>query len=237
MRIYHKISQLLSNPTKFYQGSFITFKPKRDNVKPSFFLNNIEDRCQKSPIMSKLIEDNRNNLKTGYGIGSSQSKYKIWISPLGDQLDFMQNLANYKPFIDINQYTDIRQQYDQGLLHYVGYFPQYNYHQFYFYLGKDIKKADCVDTRLRYLDADYFAYSLTLDDSWNLIKFGSYAVKVPFDNCKHLVDNRLIEADEITSKHLNLSYRKWIGKAEDEFVISYLVLDTLKPNSVKNEPC
>ena len=215
MRFYIKIVQkLINGKAHTIKQSFITFKPTEDYI--TFNVPII------SPILTSLMKNNMYTDNMGCGIGHYNDKVKVWVAPYGNQVEFMDSLTKgIKPFMNIKDYT--RDEFD-GILHYVGYFPNLDCHQIYYYLGKN-NKYDCIDDRLKTLNPDYFGFSRTYDKNWKCIKENSYAVNVPIDNCRLLLNKEILSLNKLPS-HINLSYRKTNGDDVDEFAINWLVVDT-----------
>ena len=99
--------------------------------------------------------------------------------------------------------------------------------------------VNIIDYRLKDLNPDYFGISKTYDENWNCIKENHYAVRIPLNNCKTILDIEHVPQQLLTDiecvpqqlladiKYLNISYRKFDDKFHDEFAISWCILDTM----------
>ena len=193
LRIY---SRILKQSNGIRKDSFITFKPRINHT-----------YWNQSPVLKKLIQQDMGQM--GYGLALYNGKHKVWIAPYGNQLEFTQTLrTNYAPFIDLPK--------NHGVPHFVGFFPDLNYHQVYYYLGAD---ASHVDPRLANLKPDYFGVSRTYDGNWDVVKENSYAIRVPFSNFANTGLHKFP-----TVPFLNISYRHQAGAERDagEESVSYL---------------
>jgi len=212
MRFYVKI---INGKPNLIKQSFYTFKPKLDHITHNLKIG--------SPILNSIINHNVFSKTMGYGIGSYNGITKIWISPYGDQLEFLDQLnKGIDPFIDIKNYTPDS---FPGILHYVGYFVESGNHQIYYYLGNE---SEHVDHKLKSLEPDYFGYSRTYNSDWVCIKENSYAIRVPYSNCVSLLkqENLINEVDKVP--YLNLSYRSSVNADNNEFAVNWLLYDTIK---------
>lgn len=197
------------------RDSFMTFRPKIDMIKLDIKL---------SPLLKDLVDRDKDLNKMSYGIGIYRNMKKVWLAPFGSQPEYVKSLMKGDKFP--LELTGIPR--ENGMLHYVGYFPETEQHQIYYYLGKDERG---VDKRLHGLNADYYGTSKTYDKHWNVLKENSYAVRIPFDEgnlvCKKEFPQ--IKKGEITGRYINLSYRQLLNnKSENECTLSWLLHDTQK---------
>jgi hypothetical protein len=214
MRLYTRLlKKIYCGKTIILPQSFITFKPDIDHIHLNIKIN--------SPVINSLINNNKDK-KMVFGLASYETP-KIWIAPYGTQLEFLNTLQKtYVPFMDTKFIRDRL----PGILHYIGYFPNSEYHQLYYYLGKN---SIHVDTRLHNLQPDYYGISRTYDKDWNPIKTNSFAVRVPFSNAYTIACKEISDLNFITKpQYLNLSYRQ--DATSDDFTISWLNHDTTKIN-------
>ena len=218
MRFYKRIKNGLELVTQY----FMTFKPSIDGVKLKGKID--------SKIINQLIEQDKNFNKMGYGVGFYGQEIKYWFAPYGNQLEFSDYISQHKdlePLLKIPKVFQGPLFDNNDIPHYIGYFPRINFHQIYYFLGKDDTK---VHERLKGLGADYYGFSETFDNSFNVIKKNTYAIRVSYEKCKEIIEKEFPMFKE-RPKYLNLSHRYFLD-GKEEMTLSYLLYDTSKINKL-----
>jgi hypothetical protein len=216
MRVYMRYHKCL-NSQQITNQLFYTFKPTRDNI--------IFHKLFKSRIINNLTTKYKENDKIVYGVANYNGINKILLAPYGHQLEFVELLKSnsYVPFLDTSLYFSNELVDPKAILHYMTYFPDNDYHQFYYYWNKEFNTS-YMDPRLKHYDADYFATSLTFNGKWNVIKRNSYAIRVPLEACSTMIKKEF-NLNLHNINNINISYRKSLDNKDnnDSMTICYLL--------------
>lgn len=217
MRLYIRFCRTKYDTKTDY---FMTFRPSVSGITINRRFN--------SDIINNLITQNLSNDRMGYGIGFYDNKIKYWFAPYGNQPEFMHTLnsGTYNPFLDIK---DFKSNNEYPILHYIGYYPSHNYHQLYYFLGKDTmtfnKSLPGIDNKKSFKNADYYGLSETFDQNNHIIKQNFYAMRIPTEDCLDLIKKEfpMINISQYNPRYVNFSYRNIPHDTTNEMTLNFLI--------------